>query len=380
MRGHKINPGDIHIDIDSHNTKGRNVRAKNTSERLAVNKRTALKMFWDAGYNTEEKLQSASDIIESMKPATAGYWYADEISKHIEEGRNVRAKNPTKNKRAKNPLEPYHYTETRLPKISVPVSAVSSPHLDTHKALKRAAPHLSKNEHLAKARELFAEAKQAGEDWSRTFHEASMQTFGRKWQHDTDGPYISGIGSNRFSTAHKDELRRLARLENELINAAWAHARAGGVRQVRPFREKAEAGARETFGEMVGRQKNPRERTTRDVWDDEGNYGQGWETVTGNYEKRASLANLREYRENEPGTAFRLKKKREKIRTNNPRNVILVLIGHAKGPGYYTGKAWDTVKAKAIMFTTVAGAKAVAKKLNVSIPAGTHIEIHTSGK
>lgn len=298
----------------------------------------------------------------------------------------------------------------------------------------------------------------------------------------------------RKAKTERQRALELLRAENELINAAWAHARAGGVRQMRPFREKAEAGARETFGEMVGRQKNPRasipddvavrelylfvantgpfyerhtvpvlnllakhaarghydvakavkafehlakkgadaysrdysvghdsastfnaatrrataqmlaehyasdirdramgyvvakrgpkvtrlgnprQRTTRDVWDVEGNYGQGWETVTGNYEKRASLANLREYRENEPGTAFR------KIRANNPRNVILVLVGHAKGPGYYTGKAWDTVKAKAIMFTTVAGAKAVAKKLNVSIPAGTHIEIHTSGK
>lgn len=50
---------------------------------LAVNKRTALRMFWDAGYNTEAQLIAASKKLDSMKQPSAGYWYAKDVSKVI---------------------------------------------------------------------------------------------------------------------------------------------------------------------------------------------------------------------------------------------------------------------------------------------------------
>lgn len=52
---------------------------------LAVNKRTALMMFWNAGHNTEAKLKAASDKLNSMKQPIKGYWYASDVSKAIGE-------------------------------------------------------------------------------------------------------------------------------------------------------------------------------------------------------------------------------------------------------------------------------------------------------
>lgn len=54
-------------------------------------------------------------------------------------------------------------------------------------------------------------------------------------------------------------------------------------------------------------------RKTQDIWNVQGNYGFGWETVTAETTYREVRARLREYRENEPGTSFRLKMTRERI-------------------------------------------------------------------
>ena len=54
------------------------------SDKIAVNKRTALKMFWDAGFIFDSDLVRANDIIQSMKPAADGYWYADDVALAIE--------------------------------------------------------------------------------------------------------------------------------------------------------------------------------------------------------------------------------------------------------------------------------------------------------
>lgn len=53
------------------------------TDKLAINKRTALKMFWDAGYDTESRLLEASKIIDSIKQCSSGYWYASDISNAI---------------------------------------------------------------------------------------------------------------------------------------------------------------------------------------------------------------------------------------------------------------------------------------------------------
>lgn len=58
---------------------------------------------------------------------------------------------------------------------------------------------------------------------------------------------------------------------------------------------------------MAGRRK------TRDVIDVRGNYGHGFETVTAETTWSEARARLREYRENEPGIAFKLVHTRERI-------------------------------------------------------------------
>lgn len=56
-----------------------------------------------------------------------------------------------------------------------------------------------------------------------------------------------------------------------------------------------------------------RTRKTRVIWDVQGDYGRGWETVTAEERFHEARERIREYRENEPGVAFRLKVTRERI-------------------------------------------------------------------
>lgn len=53
------------------------------TDKLAINKRTALRMFWDAGHTTEAQLIAASKKLDSMKQPSLGYWFASDVSKAI---------------------------------------------------------------------------------------------------------------------------------------------------------------------------------------------------------------------------------------------------------------------------------------------------------
>lgn len=58
-------------------------------QEMAINKRTALMMFWNNGISSmpnnqaEIALKRASDKLDSMYQPTAGYWYATDVSKAI---------------------------------------------------------------------------------------------------------------------------------------------------------------------------------------------------------------------------------------------------------------------------------------------------------
>jgi hypothetical protein len=62
-----------------------------------------------------------------------------------------------------------------------------------------------------------------------------------------------------------------------------------------------------------GKADNPRARTTEDEGTVQGNYGHGWEDLTAESTWGEIKQRLREYQENEPGTAFRAIKRRVKI-------------------------------------------------------------------
>lgn len=51
---------------------------------LAANQRTALKMFWGAGYDTELLLAYANDTLKNIPQPSSGYWYAKDVSKAID--------------------------------------------------------------------------------------------------------------------------------------------------------------------------------------------------------------------------------------------------------------------------------------------------------
>ena len=57
-------------------------------------------------------------------------------------------------------------------------------------------------------------------------------------------------------------------------------------------------------------------RKTRDYWDLEADYGHGWEVVTAADTFKEIQQLRKEYRENEPGVPFRIKKRREKLDTS----------------------------------------------------------------
>lgn len=58
----------------------------------------------------------------------------------------------------------------------------------------------------------------------------------------------------------------------------------------------------------------PYKRKTRDYFEVQGHYGHhGYECVTAEETRGGARQRLREYRENEPGIAFRIVKKRERI-------------------------------------------------------------------
>ena len=57
------------------------------------------------------------------------------------------------------------------------------------------------------------------------------------------------------------------------------------------------------------------QRKTRNLFDIEGLYAHGWEPVTCEETRKEARERLKEYRANEPGTAFRIRKYRERIET-----------------------------------------------------------------
>ena len=55
-----------------------------TNDRIAINKRLALRMFFDAGYDTEQGLSFAAKLLAQLEEPTAGYYYADAVVESIE--------------------------------------------------------------------------------------------------------------------------------------------------------------------------------------------------------------------------------------------------------------------------------------------------------
>ena len=53
------------------------------NDRLAINFRTALIMFWDAGYNTEDLITKAATLIKTLTPVSNEFYYADEVANLI---------------------------------------------------------------------------------------------------------------------------------------------------------------------------------------------------------------------------------------------------------------------------------------------------------
>lgn len=81
------------------------------------------------------------------------------------------------------------------------------------------------------------------------------------------------------------------------------------------------------FDEPGGDSEENPVRKTRDYWAIEGRYAHGWEEVTEEATWKDARAQLKVYRENEPGTSFRARRKREKLDAGHYPE------GHHRNPG-----------------------------------------------
>lgn len=198
-------------------------------------------------------------------------------------------------------------------------------HIDIHshntrgKNVRAKNPTLTKADHFDQARQNLFVWKAKQKEWLDVYRDAFRKTFGRDPSYgDTN---ISGIGNANLPEPTKEKLREINRQINAALDAAHAHYKASGKRSWLKFKE-AETPA-------MKRAKNP--------------------------------------------AAVHAKHK-------GAARVVLKLVGHPKGAGYWTGEGWDTTKAKARAFDTMAGAVAAGKKLAADMPASYRIEVHPAGK
>lgn len=111
---------------------------------------------------------------------------------------------------------------------------------------------------------------------------------------------------------------------------AHGHQRLGNFRSP----QAAVSAAKKWASQHDSTQTNPRARKTRDYWAIEGYYAGGWEEVTEESTWREARQRLKEYRENERGTAFRARRRREKLgQATNPS----VRVGKFKGRTTHPG-------------------------------------------
>ena len=70
-----------HIHIHLGDVSGK--KKSKDADILAINKRTALKMFWEAGFDSEQGLKEADAILSKLKQPSAGYYNSVEVSAAI---------------------------------------------------------------------------------------------------------------------------------------------------------------------------------------------------------------------------------------------------------------------------------------------------------
>ena len=61
------------------------------ADKLAINKSTALKMFWDRGFNSESEIIRADSLLKTIQQPTKGYYLAKDVSSliHNEKAKEV---------------------------------------------------------------------------------------------------------------------------------------------------------------------------------------------------------------------------------------------------------------------------------------------------
>ncbi len=241
--------------------------------------------------------------------------------------------------------------------------------------------------------------KEKQKEWSRVFNAAFEAANGRKA--DIGDVNISGIGSQSISYDAKAKLRDINKSMNNALDLAYAHYKRSGKRNFIKFKE--------TETPAMKRAKNPakpgriesekdmrmlaRQAVARSEADGT-SVARNALGIVEDYRAAGHIIGAMEAAIIAEMAGDYMGAKNAKRRTGRERNpvsratwgkpkktkLILVLIGHPDGKGYYTGKGWDTVEHFARGFTSQDGAMAVGKKLSAGLPPGHRIELHLVDK
>ena len=52
-------------------------------DKTAISKKVALRMYWDAGFDTESLIKIANTSLDKLKQPTKGYYYPDDVKNSI---------------------------------------------------------------------------------------------------------------------------------------------------------------------------------------------------------------------------------------------------------------------------------------------------------
>jgi hypothetical protein len=137
--------------------------------------------------------------------------------------------NPARRKHRRNPSaggDVYH-KRVHLRGYNGPQSVQSAHGADKGKVLRALMPGATRAEHEAAYRKFKIRADRLRKLHGNLLDKAAMQTWGRKFSIGAGDYRVSGIGSDEFSAAMKDKLRKVIAQGREAENAAAAHSSAG---------------------------------------------------------------------------------------------------------------------------------------------------------
>jgi hypothetical protein len=206
-------------------------------------------------------------------------------------------------------------------------------------------------------------------DTSRT---GEPKKWASKWKYEDKPRKRKKVVKRRKTTAKKATAKR-ATAKRKTV--AIGRGGGGGLRAYSLAASRAKGGRR-----GVAMSRNPRPRTTKDVFVVQQNWGYGWEDVNVEDRRKDGMRSVREYRENQPGVPTRLITRRVKLEGAGGGSGVAM----SRNPSWETHPYLVVVKPPSSItnalegqFKTLAAAKKYAQGLRArGLTRGRVVEIY----